>query len=131
MNGTDMYSEHSSFIWPVWPSGWVFVYELCGSGFKSSCSHLNFRFCAWFEQGVPWHSGNYRVWFILKRVRDMTRTYSQKNRTGKYSEYLNHLASLTIWLIVCLQTKWFWVQDQLQSMIFIFLLYVILNAYYI
>ena len=32
------------------------------SRFESSCGHLNFRFCACFEQGVPWHSGNYRVW---------------------------------------------------------------------
>ena len=30
-------------------------------GFKSSCSHLNFRFHACFEQGVPCHWGNYRV----------------------------------------------------------------------
>ena len=36
----DKYSEHSSIIWPVWPNGWVFVYQLSGSGFKSSCSHL-------------------------------------------------------------------------------------------
>ena len=36
--------------------------EISGSGFESSCSHLNFRFHACFEQGVPWHSGNYRVW---------------------------------------------------------------------
>ena len=43
-------------------NGWVFVYELSGCGFKSSCSHLNFRFRACFEQGVPWHSGSYRVW---------------------------------------------------------------------
>ena len=27
---------------PVWPNGWVFVYEVSGSGFESSCSHLNF-----------------------------------------------------------------------------------------
>ena len=47
---------------PVWPKGWMFVYELGGSGFKSSSSHLNFRFRACFKQGVPWHSGNYRVW---------------------------------------------------------------------
>ena len=47
---------------PVSPNGWVFVYELSGSGFESSCSHLNFRFRSCFEQGVPWHSGNYRVW---------------------------------------------------------------------
>ena len=43
-------------------NGWVFVYELSGCGFESSCSHLNFRFRACFEQGVPWHSGNYIVW---------------------------------------------------------------------
>ena len=32
------------------------------------------------EQGVSWHSGNYRVYmciFTLKRVRDMTRIYRQ------------------------------------------------------
>ena len=40
MHHTDKYSEHSSIIWPVWSNGWVFVYELSGSGFKSSCSHL-------------------------------------------------------------------------------------------
>ena len=40
MHRTDKYSEHSSIIWPVWPNGWVFVYELSGSGFESSCSHL-------------------------------------------------------------------------------------------
>ena len=27
-------------VWPVWPNGWLFVYELSGSGFESSCSHL-------------------------------------------------------------------------------------------
>ena len=25
---------------PVWPNGWVFVYKLSGSGFESSCSHI-------------------------------------------------------------------------------------------
>ena len=59
----------------VRPNGLVFVYKLSGSGFESSCSHLNFRLRACFEQGVPWHSGNYRVWITLKRVRDMTRTH--------------------------------------------------------
>ena len=39
----------------------MLAYELSGSRFESSCSHLNFRFGACFEQGVPWHSGNYRV----------------------------------------------------------------------
>ena len=62
MNRTDKYAQRRSIIWPVWLNGWVFVYELSGCGFKSSYSHLNFRFHACFEQGVPWHSGNCRVW---------------------------------------------------------------------
>ena len=32
MHRTDKYSEHSSIIWSVWPNGWVFVFELTGSG---------------------------------------------------------------------------------------------------
>ena len=44
MNRKDKYSQHSSIIWPVWLNGWVFVYELSGCGFESSCSHL-----------VSWH----------------------------------------------------------------------------
>ena len=62
MYRTDKYSEHSAIIWPVWLNSWVLVYESNGSGFESSCSHLNLKFHACFEQGVPWHSGNYRVW---------------------------------------------------------------------
>ena len=29
----------------VWPNGWVFISELSGSGFESSCSH---------NKGVSW-----------------------------------------------------------------------------
>ena len=47
---------------PVWLNGWVFVYELSVCGFESCCSHLNFKFPACFEQGIPWQSDNYRVW---------------------------------------------------------------------
>ena len=70
-------------IWPVCQTGWVFVCELSGSGFKSSCNHLNFRFRTCFEQGVPWHSGNYRVWIHCE-----TRTWHDKNiqlRRGIYN----------------------------------------------
>ena len=31
---------HNHLVWPVWLNGWVFVYELSGCGFESSCSHL-------------------------------------------------------------------------------------------
>ena len=52
----------------------MFLYELSLSEFKSSSSHLNVRFRAWFEQGVPWHSGNYRVWIYSE-----TCTWHDKN----------------------------------------------------
>ena len=58
----------------VWLNGWVFVYKLCGWGFESSCSHLNFRFRACFKQGVLWHSGNFRVW-----IQSETRKWHDKN----------------------------------------------------
>ena len=95
MHRRDEYSQHSSTIWPVWLNDWVFVYELSGWGFESSCSHLNFKFHACFEQGVPWHSGNYRVW-----IHSETRTWHDKNKQLNipYRQVLttqfNHLGSL-------------------------------------
>ena len=47
---------------PVLLNGWLVVYELSDCGFEPRCSHLNFRFHACFEQGIPWQSSNYRVW---------------------------------------------------------------------
>ena len=46
---------------PVWLNCWVLVYKLSGCRFTSCCTHLNFRYCTCFDQGGPWHSGNYRV----------------------------------------------------------------------
>ena len=74
MHRTDEYSQHSSIIRSVWLNGWVFVYKLSGCGFESSYNHLKFRFRAWLEQGVPWHSGNYRVWIYSE-----TRTWHENN----------------------------------------------------
>ena len=47
---------------------------ISGYGFKSSYSHLNFRFHACFEQGLPWDSDNYRVC-----IHSETRTWHNKN----------------------------------------------------
>ena len=52
----------------------MFVYKLSGYGFKSSCSHLNFRFRACFEQRLPWQSGKYWAW-----IHSETRTWHDKN----------------------------------------------------
>ena len=42
-------------------NGWVFDYKQSGSGFESRWNHLNFIYCACFEQGVSWDSNNYGV----------------------------------------------------------------------
>ena len=74
MHRTDKYSQHSSVIWSVLLNSWVFVYELSGRWFEPRCSHLNFRYYVCFEKGVPWHSGNYRVWSHFE-----TRTWHDRN----------------------------------------------------
>ena len=118
MHHTDKYSQFSSIIWSVWLNGWVFVYELSGCWFEYHCSQLSFRYCACFEQAVPWHSCKYRVWIHSEMHTWMTRTYSQSHCTDKLlTIQLNHLVSLAKWLSVCLQTKWLWFRVPLQSLI--------------
>ena len=75
MHRTGKCSQQSSIIWSVWPNGWVYVYELTGCRCESRYDHLNFRYRACFEQGVSWHSGNYRVW-----IHSETRTWHDKNK---------------------------------------------------
>ena len=52
MPHTDKYSKHRSIFRPVCANGLLFTYKLSASGFESSCSQLNLRFRACFEQGV-------------------------------------------------------------------------------
>ena len=92
-----------------------FIYELSGCGFDSSWSHLNFRFRACFEQGVPWHSGNYRVW-IYSETRSWHDKKTQSNVTVSYdfcleeckanlrNNYLSILAR-SVWRSLCLVGK--------------------------
>ena len=80
---TDNYSQHSSIFWPVWLNGWVFVYEISGCGFESCCNHLSLTYGACFEQGVPEHSGKYRVWIDSK-----TRTWHDKNIQSLFKSFL-------------------------------------------
>ena len=89
MHPKDKYSKDSSIIWPFWPNGWVFVYELSGCGFESRCNHLIFRYGACFEQGVSCFDiqATVECGFTLKLVRDMIKTYNQMCRTDKYSQH--------------------------------------------
>ena len=80
---TDKYSEHSPTIRYVWPTGWVFVYELSGFGFQSSCSHLNFRFRGCLEQGAPrcWRNDRVQI------QSEAGTSHDQMHQTCKYSEH--------------------------------------------
>ena len=84
---------------------------------ESLCSHLNSRYHACLEQGVPWHSGNYGIW-----IHSETRTWHDKNIKSNapyrwvLTIQLSHLASLTKWLSVGLQTNWLCVRVPLQSL---------------
>ena len=119
MHRTDMYSHLRSIILSVLPNVWMFVYELSGCEFQSTCSHLNFRYCACFEQGVLWYSGSYRAW-----SRSTTRMWHDYNiqlnapYRWELTTELNHLVSLTKGLSVRLQTKWCWLRFQVQPLKF-------------
>ena len=121
MHRTDKYSQHSLINWPVWLNTCVFLHELSGCGFAFRCNHLNFRFQAYFEQGVPWHSGNYWVWNQMWSHYE-TRTWLGKNidSNGPYREVLitqlNHLASLVKPLNNRLPVKWLMVLIPLKSL---------------
>ena len=59
------------FYWPFWRFfGYfynsVFHYELGCWGFHSHWSHLNFWYCACFNHGVSWYSGNFGVCDTIK-----------------------------------------------------------------
>ena len=90
---------------------WTFVKE--NPDRKKRCCHLNVRFCTCFEQGVHWHSGNYRV-----LIHSETRTWHGKNiqsnapNRSVLKTQVNHLASLAKWLSVRLRNKWLWFQSR-------------------
>ena len=89
-NETDLNFEENIFIglgsWPLtivarltilseW-NGTQTQNQLVHKRTLNLCSHLNFRYRACFEQGVPWQSGNYRVWIHSERRTWHVRTYS-------------------------------------------------------
>ena len=57
MRRTDKYSQHSLLNWPVWLNGWVFVYELSGSGFEFHYCHTSLI-----------HSINLATTFVNKNI---------------------------------------------------------------
>ena len=113
---SDSDGSRCSTIRPICLNGWVFVYELNGCGFESRCTYLSFIYLACFEQGVPWHSANYRVW-----IHSETRTWHDKNIQSNVMVQIStqntaqSLTSLAKWLGFRLRTKWLWVRVLWQS----------------
>ena len=58
-------------------NGWVFIYKPNGSGFESSCSHLNFRFLSASSKAFLGIKATIECGFTLETRTRMTRTYSQ------------------------------------------------------
>ena len=99
MQRTDKYSQHCSITWSVWVNGWVFLYRQSGCGFESHC-HLNFRYRPSFEQGVPWHSGNYKVYIhsekrawhdtnVQSYILVMSKKHLKCNKIITHNHYIN------------------------------------------
>ena len=59
--------------------------------------HLNFRYRACFEEGVPWHSGNYRVY-----IHSEMRTWHDNNIQGLYFPGVIKIATTMIHYCYCL-----------------------------
>ena len=116
LNVKDLLVKELLIHFPVRLNGWVFIYILSGCGFESCCCCLNFSYGTCFEQGVSCIQATIECRFTLKLARDMIVTYSQMHCTDKYSQQLNHLASLGKLLSVRLQTKWLWVWIPLLSL---------------
>ena len=78
---------------------------------------LKLRIPHYFQQGIPWHSGNYRVW-----IHSETCAWHDKNIQSNVpyrqllATQLSHLVSLAKWLSVCLWTNLLWVRAQLKSL---------------
>ena len=73
-------NEHST-IWTNWPNEWaVFWVLICTVDLTACPCHVTYALQSestlynCFEQGVPWHSDNYRVW-----IDSETRTWHDKN----------------------------------------------------
>ena len=65
--------------------------------------HLNFRYRACFEEGVPWHSGNYRVY-----IHSEMRTWHDNNIQGLHFPGAIKIVTTMIHYCYCLMAcgKW-------------------------
>ena len=76
MHRADKYSLQGSVIWPVWPNGCVFIYELGGCRFENRCSHLDKPFvCKTCQTRIHKKSWELRLSYICDIKNSKTETY--------------------------------------------------------
>ena len=64
--------------------------------FESRCSHLIFRYSTCFEQGVRWHSGNYRVWIHSETCTEHDKNIQTKISFSNVAGFLYLVVSLLL-----------------------------------
>ena len=84
---TDKYSEHSSVIWSVWRNGWLLIYKLVVQGLSLGAISYILDFPLASSKDFLDIDATIECGFTLKRVRDMTITYSPVYRTDRHSKH--------------------------------------------
>ena len=84
------------YVRSVWPNGWVFVYELSGCGFESSCSHLKLsmiqlwmylrNFAGTRTTSFPWWSNDQQENIFDLKPRELF-CHLDLSRQGKKSQW--------------------------------------------
>ena len=77
---------------PVWPNGWVFVYELSGYEFESSCSHLTKKVLEERKHIEDYVMANDdKGGTVIKDVKDYSKEFErQLNDTKQHYRHLKH-----------------------------------------
>ena len=89
-------------------------------GCESCCCQLNFQYGVCSSKDFLDIQATIECRFTLKLVRDMIITYSQMQRTDKYSQRSSIiLVNLAKWFRVRLRTKWLRLRIPLLSNIFV------------
>ena len=95
--------------WP-WAVFWVLICTVHLT--VCSCNVTYFRSRACFEQGVPWHLRNYRVWIYseMRTCRALTRPYRGLSAPSqlKLAEYFPNWVFPKFLNLIKLKNKYYW-----------------------
>ena len=126
MHWTDKHSQHSSIIWPVWPNGWVFIYEPSGCSFESCCSHYKLFICPpdvkrpkSFRGLTPWTPTKALLWICCRAyssLRPSSAFYNIQKLHISWKTDISKTAWINPWL--CLRVWGFFAKPVIFFIIF-------------